>query len=159
VLPEYLVPTVLVVLDELPLTANGKLDRAALPDPDGGRQSLGVAYVGPGTAREAVLAEVWSEVLAVPAGAVGVNDNFFELGGDSLRTARVVAHLRERGWSLALRELFLQPTIAALAPMLVPTETAAEPASDEASFDMLSAEDQAALAAMLGGVGEEAHRG
>ena len=106
-LPEYMVPSAVVVLDALPLTANGKLDRRALPAPERGS----AARVEPSTPTEALLVEIWSEVLEVEQ--VGVQENFFELGGHSLLATQVIARIRETfGVDLPLRAVFENPTIA-----------------------------------------------
>jgi len=113
-LPEYMVPAVLVTLGALPVTANGKLDRQALPRPD--RASFGIAREAapPRTPTEAALARLWSEVLA--ASPIGVHDDFFALGGHSLLATRLASRLREAlAVELPLPVFFEAPTIAALA--------------------------------------------
>ncbi|KAA2257273.1 amino acid adenylation domain-containing protein [Solihabitans fulvus] len=110
-LPDYMVPTAFVLLDELPLSRHGKLDRAALPVPDLAEQRIG--FVAPRTEAELLLAGIWAEVLGVPS--VGVEDNFFELGGDSILSIQVVSRARRAGLGVMPRDVFARPTVAALA--------------------------------------------
>ena len=111
-LPEHLVPSALVELPVLPLTANGKVDRKALPAPD--RAALGAGEaVAPRTRAEARLAEVWRTVLGVDE--IGVEDDFFAVGGDSIRTLTLVSAMRANGFPLTVRDVFAHRTIAALA--------------------------------------------
>jgi acyl carrier protein len=113
-LPEYMVPGAIVELDALPLTANGKLDRARLPDPTQQTFALDESYVAPRDEVEEAIERVWRELLGLER--VGVHDRFFEIGGHSLLAARVVSALREPlGVELPLREVFEHPTIAELA--------------------------------------------
>jgi amino acid adenylation domain-containing protein len=110
-LPEYMVPTVFVRLEELPHTPNGKIDRKALPAPD---REAAESYVAPSGPVEELLAEIWSEVLGLAR--VGAHDDFFALGGHSLLATRVVSRVRANlGVELPLRRFFSSPTIAALA--------------------------------------------
>jgi amino acid adenylation domain-containing protein/non-ribosomal peptide synthase protein (TIGR01720 family) len=113
-LPEYMVPAAFVALERIPLTANGKLDRAALPEPEAAGAGPGDGYVAPRTPEEEVLAGIWAEVLG--AARVGTQDNFFELGGHSLLATLVMARIREVfGRGMPLRVLFEAPTVAELA--------------------------------------------
>ncbi|MFJ2264643.1 amino acid adenylation domain-containing protein, partial [Streptomyces sp. NPDC087844] len=113
-LPAFMVPAVFVELAALPLTANGKVDRAALPTPDAAaRVGSAEAYVEPRTDVERDLAGVWAQVLGVAR--VGVEDNFFELGGDSISSIRVVARARELGVHVTVAQLFDHQTVAGLA--------------------------------------------
>ena len=113
-LPAYMVPAVLVPLPNLPLTANGKIDRAALPSPDQARPVLDEAFLAPRTRVEERLAALWSEILNVDR--VGVQDSFFDLGGHSLLAVKLFAAIeKEFGKKLPLASLFERPTIEQLA--------------------------------------------
>ncbi|WP_318196650.1 non-ribosomal peptide synthetase [Streptomyces sp. MCL20-2] len=113
-LPEYMVPTAFVILDDLPLTANGKLDRKALPAPriDAYAQR---EYVAPSTETERALAAVWAELLSFDESQVGADDNFFQMGGHSLLITVLVARLKEQGFDVPVRSVFSSPTLATLA--------------------------------------------
>ncbi|NWD72409.1 amino acid adenylation domain-containing protein, partial [Pseudomonas gingeri] len=111
-LPEYMVPTAYVHLENLPLTANGKLDRKALPAPDA-QALISRGYEAPQGEVESLLASIWSDVLKVEQ--VGRHDHFFELGGHSLLAVTLIERMRQVGLSTDVRVLFSQPTLAALA--------------------------------------------
>ncbi|NMX75563.1 non-ribosomal peptide synthetase [Pseudomonas sp. WS 5532] len=109
-LPEYMVPTHFVTLAKLPVTANGKLDRKALPLPDAAPQQ---AFIAPENALQKALAAIWSDVLG--AAQVGLDDNFFELGGDSIISIQVVSRARQAGIRLSPRDLFQYQSVRSLA--------------------------------------------
>jgi acyl-coenzyme A synthetase/AMP-(fatty) acid ligase/acyl carrier protein len=110
-LPSYMVPGQLVVLDAFPLSAAGKIDRRALPEP---AEQEGLHYIAPRTPLESVLCAIWQEVLGVER--VGVEDNFFQLGGHSLSLARMLAAVRAQfGSEPALRAVYTNPTVEYLA--------------------------------------------
>ncbi|MDQ4011666.1 MAG: amino acid adenylation domain-containing protein, partial [Actinomycetota bacterium] len=112
VLPDYMVPSAFIALDQFPLNPNGKLDRRALPTPDYGA-ATGDGYIAPRTEDEQALAEIWAEVLGVDR--VGVQDNFFGLGGDSILSIQVVSRARKTGINLTSKDIFLHQTVAELA--------------------------------------------
>ncbi|MBV8695972.1 MAG: amino acid adenylation domain-containing protein, partial [Ktedonobacteraceae bacterium] len=118
-LPEYMVPSAIVVLDALPLTANGKVDRQALPAPkqyhSGPHQP---SYGAPQTKVEHLLVRIWSQVLRLPQ--VSVHDNFFALGGDSILGISMIAQTRQAGLHMTMKQLYQAPTIAQLSTIVTP---------------------------------------
>ena len=107
------IPTAFTRIDRIPLTANGKIDRAALPEPPDDRPLLEAAFVPPRTPVEESLAGIWRDVLGLQR--IGVHDDFFELGGDSMHCIQIVSAARSQGLSFAPRDLFAHPTVAKLA--------------------------------------------
>jgi amino acid adenylation domain-containing protein/non-ribosomal peptide synthase protein (TIGR01720 family) len=112
VLPEYMVPTAWMVLDAMPLTAAGKVNRKTMPDPDIA-VNAGDGYAAPTTETERLLAEIMAEVLGIDR--VGVRDDFFRLGGDSILAIHIAAKARRRELALSVKQIFEHRTIAALA--------------------------------------------
>ena len=116
-LPDYMVPSSFVFLDALPLSSNGKVDRKALPVPDGAATELAVAHIDPQTQMEQVIAGIWQEVLQVDK--VGIKDNFFDLGGNSVHVVRIHGKLRELlKVDIPIVKMFNYPTISSLAEFL-----------------------------------------
>ncbi|HEU4711739.1 MAG TPA: amino acid adenylation domain-containing protein [Pyrinomonadaceae bacterium] len=126
-LPEHMVPSSFVILDELPLLPNGKIDRRALPAPEAVRPDLPEAFVAPRTPVEKLLAGAWADLLGLPQ--VGIHDNFFDLGGHSLLTTQLISRVRDLlKVELPLRQVFQQPTIAALAVVIEQAQDNSAPA-------------------------------
>ena len=128
-LPDYMLPAAFVSIDALPLTRNGKLDRAALPDPQRHRDALDADV--PQNSIEALLAAIWAELLGCER--IGIHDNFFELGGDSIVGMQVAARALGAGLKLSLRDIHRHPTVAALARIAggaEPTAADASPAEE-----------------------------
>jgi acyl carrier protein len=156
-LPEYMVPAAIVMLEALPLMANGKLDRAALPSPE---SVAGAAreHVAPSTETETRLVAIWQDAMSLDD--IGVQDDFFELGGHSLLATQVIARIRnEFGVQLPLHSLFTAPRIADLAgevdAAMVPGEAGdAELAALLEELEGLSDDDAEKLLEAEGGSGE-----
>jgi len=110
-LPDYMVPAVLIALDKIPLTANGKIDKKALPEP-AADTLIANSYEAPRNEAEQVLAGIWQDLLGIKQ--VGIHDNFFELGGDSIIAIQVVSRAKRAGYTLQPRDLFIHQTIEGL---------------------------------------------
>jgi amino acid adenylation domain-containing protein len=124
-LPDYMVPAAFAVLDRLPLSPNGKVDRRALPAPGPDRRDQHHTYVAPHTPIEELLTVIWGEVLHLDR--IGIHDNFFELGGHSLSAVRAITRMCSGlGVKLSLQDLFEHPTIAALGAQVAKTVPAEE---------------------------------
>ena len=116
-LPVYMVPATFVRLDAFPLTPNGKIDRRALPLPDGDRSDLEITFVAARNLEEEIVSKIWGEVLNIDP--VGVHDNFFELGGDSLLVTQVISRLHQTfQLNIPVRTFFEVPTIAELVAVI-----------------------------------------
>ncbi|PZE20567.1 non-ribosomal peptide synthetase [Paenibacillus xerothermodurans] len=119
-LPAYMLPSYFVQVDRMPLTANGKVDRKALPEQ--GADTSGEEYAAPRNEGERILCEVWQDVLGVQR--VGITDNFFSLGGDSIKAIQMAARLNKQGWKLDMKDLFQNPTIGQVSVYLQSTKGA-----------------------------------
>ncbi|WP_025715582.1 condensation domain-containing protein, partial [Paenibacillus sp. 1-18] len=122
-LPNYMIPSYFVQLEQLPLTANGKVDRRALPTPEENVHT-GTEYAAPRTAVEQALASVWQSVLGVRN--IGIHDSFFDLGGDSIKSIQVSSRLFQAGYKLEMKDMFKHPTIAGLSPYVQTVSRIAE---------------------------------
>jgi amino acid adenylation domain-containing protein len=132
-LPDYMLPSAIIVLRSFPTTVNGKVDRGALPHPDEAQKDR--VMVAPRTGVEKELAGIWSELLKVAE--ISVHDNFFELGGHSLLATQVVSRIRKNfNKKLQLRTIFDSPTIAKLAPV-IEAAAYADPAAMQTVLDSL----------------------
>ncbi|MCA9953210.1 MAG: amino acid adenylation domain-containing protein, partial [Anaerolineales bacterium] len=138
-LPAYMVPHRFLFLDAYPLTPNGKVDRKALPSPDGTVLAASREYTAPRDEVETKITAVWQKLLNVPQ--VGIHDNFFELGGDSISAVRFISQAREVGFSFRPSQLFQNQTVAELA-LLVQAQTDAPAAPDKAANGAMTADQE-----------------
>ncbi|MCB0165296.1 MAG: amino acid adenylation domain-containing protein [Anaerolineae bacterium] len=120
-LPHYMIPAAFVFMKTLPLTANGKVNRRALPEPDTARPKQKMPFVAPSTPEQKLLATIWADVLRRER--VGIHDNFFELGGDSILSIQIVARSHQAGLHLTPKDIFQHQTIAGLASAVQVQET------------------------------------
>ncbi|MGA9379612.1 MAG: condensation domain-containing protein, partial [Phormidium sp.] len=123
-LPEYMIPSAVVLLEALPLTTNGKVDRRALPKPES-RSGIEKSIVAPRNQTEETLAQIWKQVLGIEK--LGIDDNFFELGGDSILSIQIISRAKLAGIELTVKQLFTNQTIAELATVAGTSKTAQIP--------------------------------
>ncbi len=133
-LPDYMIPAYFVHLDQLPLNANGKVDRKALPAPEEAFQTER-DYEEPDSDLEACMADIWQEVLGRER--IGRNDHFFELGGDSIKGIQVCARLYKYGWKLEMRHLFQRPVLKDVCIEAAPLKRRAEQGVIEGDIELL----------------------
>jgi amino acid adenylation domain-containing protein len=144
-LPDYMVPAHFLTLERFPLTANGKLDRRALPLPEQSGPAETVA--APQTPAEEILAGIWARVLNKEQ--ISIHDNFFELGGDSIRSVQVLAQARERDLHFSLQQLFQYPTIHELAQVARSEGQLADDLLPVQPFSLISEADRQLLPASI----------
>ncbi|MEO1122736.1 MAG: amino acid adenylation domain-containing protein [Cyanobacteria bacterium J06639_16] len=138
-LPSYMVPSSFVLLNSLPLSPNGKVDRRALPAPTAERPALDEIYVAPCTPLEQTLAQLWSAVLGIAE--IGVNDNFFELGGDSLQTTQLISQIEKNHQVvIPLLDFFKIPTIRGLAILIQEVRTDQQVSTEHMTLPQLQAQ-------------------
>jgi tyrocidine synthetase-3 len=118
-LPDYMIPSYIIILDKIPLTPNGKIDRASLPLPGGGAAVEHTGYTRPGSQLERKLVDVWLEILNIDREHLGIDTNFFEVGGHSLKAASLISKIHKAfDVKVPLTEIFIRPTIRELAGFL-----------------------------------------
>lgn len=138
-LPDYMVPSIFVVVNALPLTPNGKVDRRALPVPETANILSDRVFIAPRTLLEARLVEIWLQILSLEQ--IGIDCNFFEVGGNSLLTAQLLSRIKETfGVELSLSTLFESPTVAELAQKVAAAQTGAVKEFDTVSVEVLKAD-------------------
>jgi len=142
-LPDYMIPSTMNVLEALPLTANGKIDRSALPDPEQAQTTQSDTYVAPRNHVEATLTQIWSDVLHLDR--VGIHDNFFAIGGDSIRSLQVVARAHKSGIKLTPKHLFEHPTVAEVAAVAATARAEVSVATEDFSLSGLEPSEIDAL--------------
>ncbi|WP_010099279.1 non-ribosomal peptide synthetase [Ornithinibacillus scapharcae] len=138
-LPTYMVPNLLIELESLPLSSNGKVDRKQLPIPDVKQLMSKEDYIQPRTEEEKVIASIWSEVLGVEN--VGVNDSFFALGGDSIKSIQVVYKIRDHDYQISVEDIFQYDSLDELAKQLKNVKVVNQESKTSDTFSLISDED------------------
>jgi amino acid adenylation domain-containing protein/non-ribosomal peptide synthase protein (TIGR01720 family) len=123
-LPDYMLPSFFIPVDKIPLTVSGKVDRNGLPEPGAMNLNSDMVYIGPRNIIEKELAEIWQRVLGI--NTISINDNFFEIGGDSIKTIQIVSRMKKAGYKLEMRDIFKNPQISSLVPLVKKIERIAD---------------------------------
>ncbi len=145
-LPHYMIPTYFIMLDKMPLTRNGKVDRKALPDLDEENMN-GAEYLPPTNETEELLVKMWSEILGIEK--IGIGDNFFELGGHSLKATTLMTGIRkEFGVQIPLQEIFVKPTISKMSEYILKAACTREENSEYYNIPKVAARDYYPLSSM-----------
>ncbi|MDX2466685.1 MAG: phosphopantetheine-binding protein, partial [Acidimicrobiia bacterium] len=150
-LPHQIVPSQFVRIDSIPLTSNGKVDKSALPIPEGHRRSVDTTFVAAQTDTEIALVGIWEQVLGISG--LGVRDNYFDLGGDSIMAIQIVARANRAGLDISLHHLFESLNVEGLARSLGGDREAA-PDSESAAMPAVSAGELDQLASVLKNLGK-----
>lgn len=116
-LPDYMVPSIFVQVEKIPLNANGKVDRKQLPVPEG---NFNKVYTPPSTFEEKLLAGIWEKVLGLDK--AGITDNFFSIGGDSIKSIQIIARTRTAGYEISVKDIFVEQTIQGVALKMKPLQ-------------------------------------
>jgi non-ribosomal peptide synthase protein (TIGR01720 family) len=133
-LPDYMIPAHYVQLDEFPLTSNGKVDKKALPNPEGLGISTGVEYVVPRNVLEEKLVGIWEEVLN--RDRIGIHDSFFALGGDSIKSIQLVSRLKQQGYTIKIEHVLRNPTIGELSGLVLESKREVDQSSVEGEVEL-----------------------
>ena len=142
-LPDYMIPSAFVALDQMPLARNGKVDRHALPAPEHGHAGRREPLAAPRSFTEEILASIWSETLRVEP--ISIHDNFFDLGGDSMRSIQICARAQRRGLNISHDQIFQYRTISQLAREVSFAGTNGASAIRPGPFSLISEEDRKRL--------------
>jgi aryl carrier-like protein len=144
-LPEYMVPQIFVSLDQLPLNANGKVDKRSLPAPSTNGDLTAEEFVAPRTPVELALADVWQRILGVDR--VSIHDNYFDLGGDSIRSIQMRAQAQKAGYDFSVQQIFENQTIAELALQATRIDGRTTETLRVGRFDLIKPEDRVRIPA------------
>jgi tyrocidine synthetase-3 len=142
-LPDYMIPSFFITIEDIPLTQNGKINIKGLPEPNSESFNTEQNYVPPSTPTERILVDIWTKILNVDK--IGIHNNFFNLGGDSILSIQLVSRAKEKGLNLSVQQVFLDPTISGLAAQLDAEKSEVAHKEKIQAFGLLSEKDRAKL--------------